>query len=156
MSTVFSSEYAKCLFAIVVVSICTFSGCNPSDQFGTIKAEGTVTLNGQPLSDAHVWLLPKAKTHQEATLVVRPQGRTGLDGKFVLTTYYQDDGAPVGEYDAVVLHGENDPDAAAEESKSKTKSVAVPMKYKDAKTSGLQVIIKNGEMNAIPLDLKSK
>lgn len=156
MISMYSGEFAKYFSAIVLVSIGTLSGCGSNDQFGTFKAEGTVTLNGQPLSDAHVWLLPKAKTHQDATLVVRPQGRTGLNGKFVLTTYYQDDGAPVGEYDAIVLHGENDPDAAAEESKSKTKRVAVPMKYKDAKTSGLQVIIKDGEMNAIPLDLKSK
>ena len=45
MSTVSSSEFAKCLFAIVLVSIGTLSGCSSSDQFGTIKAEGTVTLS---------------------------------------------------------------------------------------------------------------
>jgi hypothetical protein len=131
-------------------------GCTPSDQFPTMRAEGTVTLNGKPLSDAHVWLLPKEKNHQEAVLVVRPQGRTGRDGKFVLTTYLQDDGAPAGEYDAVILHGDNDPDAAAEDTKGNTGKLVVPMKYKDAKTSGLIVTIKAGDANVIPLDLKSK
>ena len=75
-----SSEFAKYFFAMVFVSIGTLSGCGSNDQFGTCKAEGTVTLNGKPLSDAHVWLLPKEKPHQDATLVVQPQGRTGLDG----------------------------------------------------------------------------
>ena len=113
MTSMSSSEFGRYLFASVLIAIGTISGCGSNDQFGTFKAEGTVTLNGKPLSDAHVWLLPKEKNHQEAVLVVRPQGRTGRDGKFVLTTYLQDDGAPAGEYDAIVLHGENDPDAAS-------------------------------------------
>ena len=151
-----SSKFAKYFSAMVFVLIGTLSGCGSNEQFRTCKTEGTVTLNGKPLSDAHVWLLPKEKPHQDATLVVRPQGRTGLDGRFVLTTYYQDDGAPVGEYDAIVLHGENDPDAAVEESKAKNARAAVPMKYKDAKTSGLLVSIKKGADNIIPLDLRTK
>lgn len=155
MTSVSSSDLSKHLCAIVLVVVGTLSGCGSTDQFGTYKTEGTVTLNGKPLSDAHVWLLPKEKSHQDASLVVRPQGRTGRDGKFALTTYYQEDGAPAGEYDAIVLHGENDPDAAAEDSKAKTVRAAVPMKYKDAKTSGLLVSIKNGP-NVIPLDLKTK
>ncbi len=156
MSSLSSNEFQRCLFAWVFLAIGFLSGCGSNDQFGTFKAAGTVSLNGKPLSDAHVWLLPREKNHQDATLVVRPQGRTGLDGKFVLTTYLQDDGAPEGEYDAIVLHGENDPDAAAVDAKAKTGKIAVPMKYKDAKTSGLSVTIKKGEANAIPLELKTK
>ena len=108
-----SCEFANYLLVLVLFSLGTLSGCGSNDQFDTFKAEGTVTLNDKPLDDAHVWLLPKAKNHQDADLVVRPQGRTGSDGKFKLTTYLQDDGAPEGEYDAIVLHGDNDPDAAA-------------------------------------------
>ncbi len=156
MTSMSSSEFGRYLFSSVLIAIGTISGCGSNDQFGTFKAEGTVTLNGKPLSDAHVWLLPKEKNHQEAVLVVRPQGRTGRDGNFVLTTYLLDDGAPSGEYDAIVLHGENDPDAASEDAKAKTTKIAVPMKYKDAKTSGLLVTIKKGEANVISLDLKTK
>ena len=156
MASVSSSDYSKHFYAMVLVFVGTLSGCDTNDQFGTLKAEGTVTLNGKPLSDAHVWLLPKEQSHQDATLVVRPQGRTGKDGKFILTTYYQDDGAPVGDYDAIVLHGENDPDAAVEDPKAKTARAPVPMKYKDAKSSGLLVTIKNGQTNVIQLDLRTK
>ena len=66
------------------------------------------------------------------------------------------DGAPEGEYDAIVLHGANDPDDGDEEPQAPTKKIAVPMKYKDAKTSGLLVTIKKGETNALPLNLKTK
>ncbi len=156
MTSMSSGDFAKYLFAMVFVSLVTLFGCDSNDRFGTFKTEGMVTLNGKPLSDAHVWLLPKGKNHQDAELVVRPQGRTGRDGKFVLTTYLQDDGAPAGEYDAIVLHGENDPDASSEDATAKTGKIAVPMKYKDAKTSGLLVTIKKGDANVIPLDLKTK
>ena len=74
----------------------------------------------------------------------------------MLTTYVQNDGAPAGEYDAIVLHGDNDPDAAAEESNAKSTKVAVPMKYKDAKTSGLPITIKKVGPNVISLELKTK
>jgi len=151
-----SCEFAKYFLVLGLFSLGTLSGCGSNDQFDTFKAEGTVTLNDKPLVDAHVWLLPKAKNHQDAVLVVRPQGRTGSDGKFKLTTYLQDDGAPEGEYDAIVLHGANDPDDGDEEPQAPTKKIAVPMKYKDAKTSGLLVTIKKGETNALPLNLKTK
>lgn len=156
MISVSSSRFSKPLVSMVLVFAATLLGCGTKDQFGTYKVDGTVTLNGKPLSDAHVWLLPREKNHQDATLIVRPQGRTNREGRFVLTTYYQDDGAPSGEYDAIVLHGENDPDAAAEDSKAVNARATVPMKYKDAKTSGLLVTIKNGPSNVIPLDLKTK
>ncbi len=155
MASVSTKDFSMHPYSMLMIVIGTLSGCGSTEQFGTYQAEGTVTLNGKPLSDAHVWLLPKEKSHQDASLVVRPQGRTGRDGKFVLTTYYQDDGAPAGAYDAIVLHGENDPDAAAEDVKSKTARAAVPMKYKNAKSSGLFVTIKNSP-NVIPLDLKTK
>jgi len=151
------SRYCRtCVFALVITLIGALAGCGSNDQFGTFKADGTVTLNGKPLGDAHVWLLPKETAHKEAILVVRPQGRTTVDGKFILTTYLQNDGAPAGEYDAIVLHGDNDPDAAAEESNAKSTKVAVPMKYKEAKTSGLPVTIKKDGPNVISLELKTK
>lgn len=147
---------AKKSLALSLVMIAFITGCESSDQFETFKAEGNVTLNGKPLADAHVWLVPREKPHQDAIVVVRPQGRTGQDGKFVLTTYLQNDGAPEGQYDAIILHGANDPDAAPEESSMKPTRNSVPMKYKDAKTSGLLITIKNGTDNVIPLDLKTK
>jgi hypothetical protein len=153
MSMMAVRERAKLAVGWLSLVVVTITGCGPSDTF---RAEGTVTLNGKPLGDAHVWLLPMAAAHKDATLVVRPQGRTSADGKFVLTTYLQDDGAPAGEYNAIVLHGENDPDAAPEDATKKSGRVAVPMKYKDAKTSGLQVTIKPSGTNVIPLELKTK
>lgn len=156
MLIVTSRECFRHSISLLFISLGTLAGCESKDQFKTFKAEGTVTLNGKALSDAHVWLLPNEAAYKEAQVVVRPQGRTGVDGKFVLTTYLQNDGAPVGEYSAIVLHGDNDPDAASEGPIAKTGKVAVPMKYKDAKTSGLLVTIKQDDVNVIPLELKTK
>ena len=140
---------------LIMVAIGCVSGCNQSDLFPTSPAAGIVKLNGQPLPGAHVWLVPKSKVHTDAKTVVRPQGMTGSDGKFVLTTYLQNDGAPIGEYDAIVLHGDNDPDADPTANTKPAKTAFVPMRYKDVKTSGLLVTIKDGE-NDIPLELKSR
>lgn len=140
---------------LAILTLSFFTGCGQSDLFPTSPASGFVKLNGQPLIGAHVWLIPKSKEHNDATTVVRPQGMTSDDGKFVLTTYLQNDGAPIGEYDAIVLHGNNDPDVEQPKEVKTVKTPNVPMHYKDAKTSGLVVKIKKGE-NVIPLELKSR
>jgi hypothetical protein len=139
-----------------VLLFAALAGCGDKSQFKTYSAEGTVTLNGNPLAGAHVWLLPKNTEHQNAQIVVRPQGTTNSEGKFTLTTYYQNDGAPLGEYDVIVLHGDIDPDADSGESKGKkSKKPIVPHKYKDAKTSGLSTTVASGD-NHIKLELTTK
>jgi hypothetical protein len=62
---------------------------------------GQVLLNGQPLAGALVALHPVGEM-DVALPSVRPNGRTGPDGTFVLTTYETHDGAPPGEYAVIV------------------------------------------------------
>ena len=118
-----------------------------------------MTLDGTPLAGAQVWLLPKSPEHLNAPVIIRPQGVTDAEGKFVLTTYYKDDGAPKGEFDIIVLFGDVDPDAETSQPTSKggkkSKGPIVPHKYKDASTSGLSTTIKSSD-NGIILELKSK
>ena len=143
----------------VWMTLLCVAGCGGKGVYPTQPAGGVVTFDGAPLEGARVWLLPKSAEFLNAPVLVRPQGLTGADGKFVLTTYYTDDGAPAGEFDIIVLHGEVDPDGDSATPKSKAgkknRGPVIPHKYKDGKTSGLSATIKSGENN-ITLDLKSK
>jgi hypothetical protein len=71
---------------------------------------------------------PQANPH-------KPSGVVGADGTFTLTTHPHGDGAPAGEYTAVVTwYGENARDEGA---KNK-----LPAKYADATKSGLKATVK--------------
>lgn len=135
------------------------TGCGAKDIYPTFAATGIVKLDGVPLAGAQVWLLPKSQEHLKAPILVRPQGIADGDGKFVLTTYYKDDGAPGGEFDIIVLMGDADPDGETTQPKTKGRKKgrgsAVPHKYTDAKNSGLSATIKSSS-NEIILELKSK
>lgn len=78
----------------------------PQEQF--VPVSGVVTLNGQPLADAHVQFVSDAPTRGSAA------GTTDATGRFNITTYVNPTriiaGAEPGEYTVVIyevttLHG---------------------------------------------------
>src|SRR5258708_2011885 len=79
----------------VCVCLCLVS-CG-SKQYGhqTFPASGKVLVNGQPAEGVEVGLRPVGDMGGSPYV---PQGVTDEEGRFQLTTYVQDDGAPVGEY----------------------------------------------------------
>lgn len=85
-----------CLLALLLV-FCT-GGCAP-ESAGPLcfPVTGTVTLDGRPLAEAIVLLVP-IDIDPEAANAPRPMGITGADGSFALTTQLPHDGAPSGEY----------------------------------------------------------
>jgi hypothetical protein len=56
---------------------------------------GKILINGKPASGAQIVLIPVEDWGSQR---VNPAADTKPDGSFVLTTYREDDGAPVGEY----------------------------------------------------------
>ncbi|MCA9077249.1 MAG: hypothetical protein KDA93_19640 [Planctomycetaceae bacterium] len=80
----------------------TTSGCSPKgpkpvNQKDVVPVTGTVHVDGAPEAGVDVRLVPHPfPADRKVPLVMK--GRTGADGKFQITTYYQNDGAPVGEY----------------------------------------------------------
>ena len=59
---------------------------------------GQVLVNGQPAGDALIVFHPV----EEWGRSIVPQAWTDADGRFVLSTYAMDDGAPAGDYRVVV------------------------------------------------------
>lgn len=81
---------------IVAGSGCTGSSGRPEiEKQETVPVSGKVLRNGKPLADASV-------RFQSADGKVSCSGTTDSSGTFVLSTYADKDGAPVGKYRVTV------------------------------------------------------
>ncbi len=73
----------------------TVPGCGEPKRPPTVQAGGRVTYqDGQPVTNAEIVLLPVAGGDYS------PHGRLDQDGKFQLSTFGENDGAPAGTYKA--------------------------------------------------------
>jgi len=109
-------------------------------------------LDGQPLSGATV-VLQSDQQGPAASAI------TDADGKFRLTTYDPLDGAPAGEYHAVVLQYEEiapppgyDPETSAP---LKPPKLISPVQYSDFTQSGLKAHITEEGENFLEFNLTS-
>lgn len=144
-----------------LISIVTLCGCGSEDRLATAPARGKITLDGRPLAGAEIWLVPTDANPQvkNAKITIRPYAKSDADGAFVLTSYLPDDGAPLGEYSAMVVPARSQFDQDLENDLPATmkggKRAPFPSKYTNPRTSGLVVTVKEGE-NQLALGLKSK
>ena len=87
-----------------VLSLCcclSLVACGP-DRYGghpPYPTSGQVLVNGQPAADA---LVIFHHVEDWGTRSIVPQAWTDSDGRFALSTYAMDDGAPAGDYRVVV------------------------------------------------------
>jgi hypothetical protein len=136
------------------------AGCGGDGRLPTHPVRGTVTFDGKPLPRAEVWLVPKDEAALKAEIMIRPAGVTDADGAFTTTTYLTGDGAPAGEYAAIVhwtpARGATDnADEPADAPAKGPRRPAFPSKYRSPTTSGLTATVAPGP-NQIALDLKAK
>ena len=120
-----------------------FAGCNQQPVWEIVyPVEGTVTLRGQAVADADLVLFPEG---QEWPETVRPRGRTGPDGRFVVWTYEPGDGAPAGRYKVTLVRNAVGLSKGAVVAKPND----LPSKYERLESTDLQVTISEGE-NCLP------
>jgi hypothetical protein len=85
------------LLALILVAMRCLIGCGEdSTRMPRVPVSGRVTIDGQPLAEATVVFLKKgglADPNADA-----PRGVTDQDGRYQLSTYAENDGAPQGEY----------------------------------------------------------
>lgn len=123
----------------------TMVGCGgPSYELETAPVSGKVTLDGVPLTEGMVQMLPSKGRMAKA--LIRP------DGSFVLSTYGNGDGAQVGKFPVTVSMLLRD----GMEGASKQSSVRIPRRYSRPATSGLEIDVRAGETNQVELALTSK
>jgi hypothetical protein len=75
--------------------LCLASCSNPHGEVSTVPVSGQVLVNGQPAVGVQITFHLIGEMPERGFF---PSGITKEDGKFVLETYHQADGAPPGDY----------------------------------------------------------
>lgn len=110
----------------------------------TVRAEGIVTFENQPLEGAAISFIPEKG---------RPaSGFTDASGHFVLRTFEKDDGAIVGSHTVMITKVTSDA-KKSDDLYAEQKSV-IPEKYGDLKKSGLTATVSASGENKFTFDLK--
>jgi hypothetical protein len=147
----------SCAAVLGLAAIAGCAGDRPKWQRPKpFPAGGVVRLNGQPLEGALV-------TFTNATLGVSATGRTDAEGKFILTTFEQGDGAVPGKYKVAVSKviapaGLVDKHAAPVMRNARAPAAPqprwlIPKRYGNAETSGLTAEVAEGGSGEIVLEL---
>ena len=130
------------------VAILSFTGCfsSPKPWEITHPASGTVELKGKPIENAELTLFPVDTNVPES---VRPRAKSTTGGKFVLGTYSQSDGAPVGKYKVTLVRN----DVSVSKDTIVAKPNDLPPKYSSVSTTDivLEIAEGNNELPAIVL-----
>lgn len=137
--------------AALVLICCAASlmiGCaEKSTELPVFPLQGTVMHKGKPLANALVALHPVNPTDPRATTC---RATTGADGKFTISTYNANDGAPAGEYKVTIecyqLKGSG--------SSLEPGPNILPAKYSQPSTTDLSVQVAEGSNNSPTFELK--
>lgn len=134
-----------CCFALLL----TLAGCGGKAGVEVHPTSGTVTIGGQSAANAEVTLYAVDEAMRGPGKPI-PTGRTDASGRFQLTSFKPDDGAPAGEYNVAVLWIEAKPSGTAEPA---TQIDKLKGKYSDPATSGLKATVPAGGGELEPLAL---
>lgn len=122
------------------------AGCNSSNGVTLFPVEGELRLNGQPLAGAHVVFHPLQSTAK----VPPARAQTDASGKFKLTTFQTEDGAPAGTYSVTVeyfpLWQQHDEFLAYRN--------VLPPKYASPATTDLKIEVAQGTNKLNALEIK--
>lgn len=123
-------------------ALLALAGCGDG-KIKVYPVTGQVLYNGEPLPGVDIAFHPVDAKNDTS---YPPHATTDAEGKFVLTTFTKDDGAPAGEFRVAVAFAVE----AADEGSDQRKRLPfqVPAKYHKKETSGLSVTIKP-ETNAL-------
>ncbi len=87
-------------FVMAFIPAFILCGCAGNDRPPVLKVSGEVTVGGKPVDGALVVFHPQGKDRERD---VKPFAKTNEQGKFNLSTYGQDDGAPEGDYAITIV-----------------------------------------------------
>ena len=134
------------IFRVLCLAILLNAGiaCSRNEKrLPVFPVHGQVFYEGRKCSGAVVIFHPVAAPSEKVPL---PRARADAEGRFRLSTYGKDDGAPAGDYSVVIewktsdLHPEQGTDL-------------LPERYGDAKTSPLKATVKSEATELAPFKL---
>ena len=115
--------------------------------------KGELTVGGKPAEGATVMFQPRDANPADWSAGY-PRATVGADGRFQVSTYGENDGAPAGEYDVTIAQ-ENAFVRKQPLKKSLPTATPLPAAFKDRKTSKLVARVEAAELNELPAyDLK--
>jgi hypothetical protein len=85
-------------------AFCLATGCGGDGRKPVFPVEGQVLWKGKPPVGAQIVFHPVGQTGPDA---LNPAGQVDSQGKFTLTTYKANDGAPAGDYQVTIDHWES-------------------------------------------------
>lgn len=155
-----------------VALLLAMPACGPKEFHHPVyPAGGAVTYRGKPVENAAITFhpadpatiaLPDGKQGPE---IAHPTTRTDADGKFALSTYYTDDGAPAGDYRVTILWApqtlavgkkkapDGDEEVAPHQAASRPKD-KLGGKYAGPETSPLRASVKPDGPNQFTFELE--
>jgi hypothetical protein len=143
MSCNYRSQVLFASLSCLLACVSCLSGCSSGYELETAPARGTVMLDGKPISVGGVLFTPSKGRGASGPLAA--------DGTFTLGTYSQSDGAIVGKHKVAVLQ----PREVESGPSHPPGFVAIPSKYQNSESSGLEVEVKANEENVFDLRLSS-
>lgn len=136
------------ILALALAAVVGAPGCNRGPK--TYPVEGQVLVGGKPAPRATVTFHPLQET---AGPLVRPTAQADEQGRFRLTTFRKDDGAPAGDYKVTVSlylatrrSPQDDP----------TPVNYLPERYSQADASGLKASVAPGDNRIEPFQLAGR
>lgn len=132
----------------LALNLTSLAGCSRGGRAAVYPAEGQVVLDGKPLAGAQVVFYPQG-TKDGETIPSRAQ--TDEQGRYRLSTYEKEDGAPEGQYDVTVVHYR----ARQDGSGFVPGPNALPTKYASPKTTDLHVTVSRDTTSLQPIVLQT-
>jgi hypothetical protein len=140
-----SLKNSRVLVAVTLLSVVAAAGCGDKD-WGYVT--GTVMVSGQPVGPGSLMFEP---VDPDSNTVSAAIAHFTEDGKYVLKSAGNREGAKAGEY-RVMIHGRSE-EKFGEEEIDPTAPSKIPARYLDYGSSGLTGTIKPGK-NTIDFDLE--
>ena len=136
--------------ALGFVFLLGLTGCGDG-KLKVYPVSGQILYNGEPLRGVDVAFHP---TDPKNNTGYPPHATTDENGKFTLTTYLKDDGAPAGEFQVAIAFAVEKVGGDEGSDQSVRLAFQVPEKYQRKETSGITATIKPESNTLEPLKLE--
>lgn len=132
------------------ILVCSFASCSQNISIpSTAPVTGTVLMKGKPAPGVRVKFHPQFDIGKVKFI---PEGETGGDGTFVLSTGQPGNGAPPGEY--AVTFEKPEIESAKKSNYIETEIDAFEGKYSDPDESAWRVVVERGDNTLEPFELE--
>jgi hypothetical protein len=139
-------------FSVIILfaSLCVL-GCGSDGKLKVYPVSGVVKYNGNPLKGVDIAFHPKDAKNNSG---FPPNGKTDADGKFTLSTYLPNDGAPAGDYDVAIAFSVEV--AGDDDGSDQTRKIIsqVPVIYHKKETTPFKVTIEPKDNVLQPFEMK--